>query len=87
MKKGIFKNILAPVVRGVLKSVPFGSVVVEATKNIQTEIQNKKDDINQPKELPHNWISIAIQMITVAGIVYALLNKQIDINTFLSLMK
>jgi hypothetical protein len=87
MKKGIFKQFLAPIFRGVVKSLPFGGVIVESVKNIQTEIKNKNDAINQPVELPHNWLSIAIQMITVAGIVYALLTKQIDINKFIELLK
>jgi hypothetical protein len=87
MKKGILKQFIAPVVRGVVKSLPFGGVVVESVKNIQTEIKNKKDAINQPIDLPHNWLSIAIQMITVAGILYALLTKQIDINKFIELLK
>ena len=87
MKKGLLKNVIAPVVRGVVKSLPFGGIVVESVKNIKTELENKKDDINQPKELPHNWLSIAIQLIVVAGIVYAFLSKQITIETFLDLLK
>lgn len=87
MKKGIFKEVIKPVLRGVAKSLPLGNVVFETIKNVRTEIENKKDSVNQPKELPHNWLSIAIQMICVAGIVYALVTKQIDVIKFLELLK
>lgn len=87
MKKGLLKELIGPVVRGVVKSLPFGGIVVESVKNIKTEIDNKKDEVNKPKELPHNWLSIAIQIICVAGIIYAFISKQITIDVFLELLK
>lgn len=87
MKKGLLKNIFAPVLRGVVKSLPFGSVIVETATNIQTEIQNKNTtDVSESKELPHNWVSIAVQLLALIGIVYAFVSKQITIETFLSLL-
>lgn len=87
MKKLNLKKFIGPVLRGVLKSVPFGGVIVEAATNIQTEIQNKNTtDISEAKELPHNWLSITIQVITLLGIIYAFVSKQITIETFISLL-
>jgi hypothetical protein len=84
MKKIKIGKFIAPVLRGVLKSVPFGSVIVEAASNIQTEIQNKNTtDVSEAKELPHNWVSITVQILALIGIVYAFVSKQITIEQFM----
>jgi tRNA(Arg) A34 adenosine deaminase TadA len=84
MKKGFFKKVAAPVLRGLLKSVPFGSVVVESVKNIKTEFDNTKTVEDKP--LPHNWLSITVQVICLLGIVYAFVSKQITIEQFIDLL-
>jgi tRNA(Arg) A34 adenosine deaminase TadA len=84
MKKGFFKKVAAPVLRGLLKSVPFGGVVVESVNNIKTELENTKTIEDKP--LPHNWISILVQIASLIGILYALFYKQITIDQFISLL-
>lgn len=87
MKKNKFKKFVAPVVRGLIKSLPFGNVVVETATNIATEMENKNTtDVSEAKELPHNWVSITIQLLALIGIVYAFVSKQITIETFLELL-
>ena len=84
MKKIKIGKFIAPVLRGVLKSVPFGGIVVESINNIKTEIENKNTtDVSEAKELPHNWISITVQILCLIGIVYAFISKQITIEQFL----
>lgn len=84
MKKIKIGKFIAPVLRGVLKSVPFGGIVVESINNIKTEIENKNTtDVSEAKELPHNWISITVQILCLIGIVYAFVSKQITIEQFL----
>ena len=84
MKKGFFKKVATPVLRGLLKSVPFGGIVVESVKNIKTEIDNTKTIEDKP--LPHNWISILVQLLALLGIVYAFVSKQITIEQFIELL-
>lgn len=87
MKKGFIKNIAAPVFRGILKSVPFGGIIVEGVTNIKSEFENKnKTDVSEDKTLPHNWISILVQLLCVIGIAYAFITKQITIEQFLDLL-
>jgi hypothetical protein len=84
MKKIKIGKFVAPVLRGVLKSVPFGGIVVESINNIKTEIENKNTtDVSEAKDLPHNWISITVQILCLIGIVYAFISKQITIEQFL----
>lgn len=84
MKKIKIGKFIAPVLRGVLKSVPFGGIVVESINNIKTEIENKNiTDVSEAKDLPHNWISITVQILCLLGIVYAFVSKQITIEQFL----
>lgn len=84
MKKGFFKKIAAPVLRGLLKSVPFGGIAVEAVNNIKTEFDNTKQIEDKP--LPHNWISITVQLLALLAIVYAFVSKQITIDQFIDLL-
>ena len=84
MKKIKIGKFVAPVLRCVLKSVPFGGIVVESINNIKTEIENKNTtDVSEAKDLPHNWISITVQILCLIGIVYAFISKQITIEQFL----
>lgn len=84
MKKIKIGKFVAPVLRGVLKSFPFGGIVVESINNIKTEIENKNTtDVSEAKDLPHNWISITVQILCLIGIVYAFISKQITIEQFL----
>ena len=84
MKKGFFKKVAAPVLRGLLKSVPFGSVVVESVNNIKTEFDNTKTVEDKP--LPHNWISITVQLLALLAIVYSFVSKQKTIKQFIDLL-
>lgn len=85
--KFIFNNSL---VRGVIKSLPFGNVVYEVGENISTEIKNKNGESeikNVMDKKPHNWFSISVQLLCLGAIVYAFISKQITIDQVLDLLK
>lgn len=62
-QKPLFKNVLGPLLRSTIKTIcpPLGAGV-EIVKNV---IKKKEDP------LPHNWTSIAMQIIAWAAILYA----------------
>ena len=92
------KNIIQkikPFIRGILKSIPFGSVIVEAADNIKTEIEinksvtptrSKLDNEGNPTT-PHNWLSIFVQLIGASLLVYAFVEKLITIEQVLEYLK
>ena len=88
MKKGILKAVF----RGVVKSFPLGNVIIETVNNfkakplINIEPREQADVIKQI-EKPHNWVSIATQLIIVGAIVYAFATKQIDLNQLINILK
>lgn len=86
-----FFAILKPVFRGVLKSIPIGNILVELSQNKKAKKTNEhvidSNGEQIPAELPHNYVSIAIQIICVVGIIYAFYTKQIDLNHFLSILQ
>lgn len=62
-QKNIFKNVLGPLLRSTIKTVcPPLATGVEIVKNVI----KKEGDPN-----PHNWTSIAMQIIAWAAILYA----------------
>jgi xanthine/uracil permease len=71
------KNILAPIVRGAVKTIPGGGIAVELIQNIGKENQEKK---------PHHWLSITIQILGIAAIIYAFLTKAITVEAFIELI-
>ena len=97
MKKGKLKNFInkiKPFVRGVLKSVPFGGVIVEIADNVKAEKALQRNEIpkrlvieGNEKKLPHNWASIIFQLLTAGIIVYAFVTKQITISDVLNYSK
>ena len=60
--------------RGLIKCNPFGAALVEGIENIKAP----KDE-----KLPHRWVSIAVQLIGTACIVYAFATKQITVDQVL----
>lgn len=81
LDKPFVKNILAPVLRGSIQTLPFGGVAVQAMRNI-------KHELNEDKEggAPHNYVSMAIQFVGLALITYAFISKQLTIEQVLSLI-
>lgn len=76
--KGLL-NAFKPAIRGVVKSIPAGNIVVETYKNVKA--------IKDGEAKPHTWISIVIQALCIGGIFYAFYTKQIDVNQLLSILK
>lgn len=76
--------ILSAVFRGVVKSVPMGNVALQAINQVKHELAHK-DSIVKP-EKPHNWLSIATQVICIVAIAYAFATKAITIEQLLSLL-
>lgn len=84
LQKPFIKNIIAPVVRGALQTIPGGGVIVQAGRNISHELNAEKEPGTQR---PHNYLSIAVQVIGVACVVYAFTTKAITIEQVLELVK
>lgn len=91
MKKGFFKKLLggifkSPIVRGLIKSLPFGNVGYEVAENIigETVNQNKADDKDNAK--PHSAISLICQIVVLVLIVWAFFTKQITIEDVLNML-
>lgn len=97
MRKIKFKTILksivqAPIVRGIVKSLPFGNLLYEVGENVAGSVINEIAAKENPKLVgadgvikPHNWVSIFIQFLCIAGIVYAFITKQITIHDVLNM--
>lgn len=64
-------NILKPVVRGAVKSIPVGNTILEVVNKIK-----------DPKK--HSWVSIATQIICIIAIVYAFVSHTITLDSLLS---
>lgn len=81
-----------PALRGAIKSLPFGNTALEVAKNVAHEVKHDrlKDTKNytgiERPETPHNWISILVQLLCVAAIVYAFLTKTITIEELVQLL-
>ena len=95
-----FFSKIKPFVRGLLKSLPFGSAVVEIADNVKHEIQLGNDLL--PKRSvtetdpttgevivkpPHSWLSIAIQLLTLIALIYAFYTKAIPITDVIEFLK
>jgi len=80
LQKPFVKNIVAPVVRGALKTVPGGGIAVEVVNNYLHE------KTEEAPVKPHNYLSIAVQVIGIAAIVWAFYTKAITIEQLLSLL-
>ena len=85
------KGILKAIFRGVVKSFPIGNVIVETIQNykakplLNVEPSEQAEIVNKT-EKPHNWVSIAVQLLITAGIVYAFATKQITIDKLIELL-
>jgi hypothetical protein len=83
-KKNNLKKVfvfLKPILRGAIKSLPFGNAVVEIGESIKETVDNNTKDSAKP--LTHNWISILVQVIGLSVIVYAFITKAITIEQVL----
>jgi hypothetical protein len=84
-KKNNLKKVfvfLKPILRGAIKSLPFGNAVVEIGESIKETVDNNAKDSAKP--LTHNWLSIAVQIIGIAVIIYAFFTKAITIEQVLT---
>lgn len=96
MKKGFLKRLLlgvvrSPVVRGLVKSLPFGNVAYEVGENIiGATVQQSKDgaldNANATSGKPHSAISLICQIAVLGLIVWAFITKQITIEEVLNLL-
>ena len=83
-KKNNLKKVfvfLKPILRGAIKSLPFGNAVVEIGESIKETVDNNAK--HSAKPLTHNWLSIAVQIIGIAVIIYAFFTKAITIEQVL----
>ena len=63
IQRPIFKKLINPVVRGLVKQIPFiGTPIVEVATNVIAEN-------GQPKK--HNWLSIGVQVTIAIATLYA----------------
>lgn len=66
-----------PLVRGPLKSVPLVSVGYEIAETVQHFIDKKRGVVPADAPMPHSIVSMVSQLIGIAGLIYAFLNKWI----------
>jgi len=72
------KEKLKAILRGLVKSVPIGNVLVET-------IENKKAPTSEDK--PHNWLSILAQIGGILIIFYMSYKKELPIEQMLELLR
>ena len=83
-KKNNLKKVfvfLKPILRGAIKSLPFGNAVIEIGESIKETVENNNNDLAKP--LTHNWLSITVQIIGLVVIIYAFAIKAITIEQVL----
>ena len=93
LQKPFVKNVLAPVVRGVVKQIPFvGTPLMEVISNLTgpkvitvTGTDGKPMNVELPKK--HNWVSIIVQSVLAVCVVYAFYTKAITIQEVVALVK
>jgi hypothetical protein len=74
--RGLFQS---PIVRGTLKSLPFGNFVYEVVENVT----HKKNPEKKADKSPHSAISLLAQLVFLSIIIYAFATKQISIEEVL----
>lgn len=69
-----------PLVRGPLKSLPFGSLGYEIADTVKWFRERKKlrSQGKEVPEMPHSPVSMAVQLLFVVGILYGIFTKQIN---------
>lgn len=77
MKKLI--TFVKPILRGAIKTVPFGNAAIEIGTSIKEAIQSKKDPLNSTTPT-HDWKSMLTQVVILGIIVYAFATKMITID-------
>jgi len=70
------KVLQAPIIRGTLKSLPFGNLVYEIAENVR----NAKSPEKKENGMPHSPVSLLAQIIFLSIIVYAFYTKMISID-------
>ena len=78
------KGFLKAIFRGAIKSIPGGNVITEILGNIKVGKDNA-DPNTKSVPLPHNYYSIAMQVIGTGAIIYAFATKMITLNDLLKL--
>jgi len=71
------KEKLKAILRGLVKSVPIGNVLVETLENKKAPIEEK----------PHNWYSILAQVGGILILFYMALKKEIPIEQLLEILR
>lgn len=93
-------NPILSILRAIVKSIPIVNPIIEAIENrkankaiakamISGEILNNETKVKmvegQP-EKPHDWLSIAVQLIVIGSIVYGFVTKTITIDKLIELL-
>ena len=81
LNKPWVKNIVSPLIRGAVQTLPGGGIAVQAMRNITHEMNPVKEG-----EPPHNYLSIAVQIAGIVAILWAFYTKSITIEQVLSLV-
>lgn len=75
-----FRNVIKPLIRGVVKSLPLGNVAIEVADNVSAQQAENR-------EISHSWVSIVIQLICICILLYSFFTKQINSDDFINLSK
>lgn len=78
--------VLKPIVRGALKSIPIVNPIIEIITNISNEVKGTVPTVNG-EPVKHNYLSILVQIVCVACIVWAFYSKTITIEDLVKLLK
>jgi len=80
LQKPFIQKYVAPVLRGALQTFPVGGIAVQLGRNITHEFGTT--NTGKP---PHNYISIAIQFLGIAAIVWAFYTRAITVEQLLEM--
>ena len=83
--KGFFKT-FGTIGRGVLKSIPFGNILVERYQNKKAVTQKDENGNPIPVEPPHSSLSMVVQIIMVTAIVWAFYTEKISVQQLINLL-
>lgn len=83
--KFIGKLFNSVIVRGSIKSLPFGNLVYEAAETARYYIDKKRGNIPADTQPPHDIVSQLLQLAGIIGIFYAFINKWITIEDLIKM--
>jgi len=79
------KKLIKAFGRGVIKTLPLGSAVVETAQNLKASKENATNISNT--KLPHSWVSIVSQILVWGVLAYAFYHGTISVDQIINYLK